>query len=428
MAPPPAPVPQQQLVLAASSADAGVAAWDLRTGAEAIRHRTCASRPRALTVVAGRFLAAAQAPAGSSAPIHYYHWDRPQVAVKSFPVEPIRALIADTEGSYLIGGGISGDIFLWEVSSGELLVQWHAHYRAVRCLALYDYLLVSGSEDGSIKVWDLITMLDEQSRLEAKTLHLYSFNQHGLPVTDVACFHGAIAVSSSEDRTCKIWSLYEGRMLRSILFPSIIDSITLDPRSHIFYAGGRDGKIYVTAMGVDVSSNSCDDSSIIGAFDDHSKGVTSLASSTDGLVLISGSEDGNVRVWDTRSQQVIRKFKHSQGPVTNVLLVSPKRVNLPPLQSLRKICSANGESESRAVIVPQPENDVRISGNFSASFLERYLGSLQNGCSSRLFESGASTLYGAPNQQDVEWRSKFLELQDLFVCEVLDQMPSSNNT
>ncbi|KAG8046915.1 hypothetical protein GUJ93_ZPchr0008g13701 [Zizania palustris] len=377
MAPPPAPVPQQQLVLAASSADAGVAAWDLRTGAEAIRHRTCASRPRALTVVAGRFLAAAQAPAGSSAPIHYYHWDRPQVAVKSFPVEPIRALIADTEGSYLIGGGISGDIFLWEVSSGELLVQWHAHYRAVRCLALYDYLLVSGSEDGSIKVWDLITMLDEQSRLEAKTLHLYSFNQHGLPVTDVACFHGAIAVSSSEDRTCKIWSLYEGRMLRSILFPSIIDSITLDPRSHIFYAGGRDGKIYVTAMGVDVSSNSCDDSSIIGAFDDHSKGVTSLASSTDGLVLISGSEDGNVRVWDTRSQQVIRKFKHSQGPVTNVLLVSPKRVNLPPLQSLRKICSANGESESRAVIVPQPENDVRISGNFSASFLERYLGSLQ---------------------------------------------------
>lgn len=68
--------PPQQLVLAASSTDAGVAAWDLRTGAEAIRHRTCASRPRALTVVAGRFLAASQAPAGNSAPIHYYHWDK----------------------------------------------------------------------------------------------------------------------------------------------------------------------------------------------------------------------------------------------------------------------------------------------------------------------------------------------------------------
>jgi WD40 repeat protein len=44
-----------------------------------------------------------------------------------------------------------------------------------------------------------------------------------------------------------------------------------------------------------------------------SKAVTSLASSTDGLLLVSGSEDGHVRVWDTRSQQVTRKFKHSQG-------------------------------------------------------------------------------------------------------------------
>ncbi|CAN6212211.1 unnamed protein product [Urochloa humidicola] len=306
MAPPPPP-PPKQLVLTASSADAGVAAWDLRTGAEEIRHRPCASRPHALASVAGRFLAAAQAPpaGGNSGTVHFYHWDKPQVAVKSFPAEPIRALLADQEGSYLIGGGSNGNLFLWEVASGELLHTWHAHYRAVRCLALYDYLLVSGSEDGSIKVWDLITVLDEQSRLEAKTPYLYSFNQHALPVTDIACFLGAIAVSSSEDRTCKIWSLSEGRMLRSIPFPTSIDSVALDPRSHVFYAGGRDGKIYVTGMGVDVGSHGSDESFILGALDDHSKAVTSLVSSTDGLLLLSGSEDGNVRVWDTRSQQVL---------------------------------------------------------------------------------------------------------------------------
>ncbi|KAM3212225.1 hypothetical protein ACQJBY_065354 [Aegilops geniculata] len=415
--------PPSQLVLAASSTDAGVAAWDLRTGAEAIRHRPCASRPRAIAAVAGRFLAAAQVAAGNSAPIHYYHWDKPQVAVKSFPAEPIRALIADPEGNYLIGGGVSGDIFFWEVASGELLVRWHAHYRDVRCLALYDMLLVSASEDGSIKVWDLLTMLDEQSRFEAKTPYLYNFNQHTLPVTDIACFHGAIAVSSSEDRTCKIWSLSEGRMLRSISFPAIIDSVEIDPRSHIFYAGGRDGKIYVTAMGVDVSSQGRDDSSILGILDDHSKAVTSLTSSTDGLLLVSGSEDGNVRVWDTRSQQVTRKFKHSQGPVTNVLIVTPKRLNLPPLQPLRKVCAASGEVVPRAVILPNRENDVHIAGNLSSNLLEQLLDAQQHG-SSRLFDSGVSTLNGVPNQQGTEWRSKYLELQDLFVHEVLGDMPS----
>ncbi|KAM3212226.1 hypothetical protein ACQJBY_065354 [Aegilops geniculata] len=224
-------------------------------------------------------------------------------------------------------------------------------------------------------------------------------------------------------RTAHIWSLSEGRMLRSISFPAIIDSVEIDPRSHIFYAGGRDGKIYVTAMGVDVSSQGRDDSSILGILDDHSKAVTSLTSSTDGLLLVSGSEDGNVRVWDTRSQQVTRKFKHSQGPVTNVLIVTPKRLNLPPLQPLRKVCAASGEVVPRAVILPNRENDVHIAGNLSSNLLEQLLDAQQHG-SSRLFDSGVSTLNGVPNQQGTEWRSKYLELQDLFVHEVLGDMPS----
>ncbi|CAD6271177.1 unnamed protein product [Miscanthus lutarioriparius] len=395
MAPPPQP---KQLVLAASSADAGVAAWDLRTGAEDIRLCPCASRPWSLASVADRFLAAAQAlPAGgNSGTIHFYNWDQPQVAVKSFPAEPIRALIADQEGSYLIGGGSNGNMFLWEVSSGELLHTWHAHYRAVRCLALYDYLLVSGSEDGSIKVWDLITVLDEQSRLEAQTPYMYSFSQHALPVTDIACFLGAIAISSSEDRTCKIWSLSEGRMLRSISFPTSIGSVALDPRSHIFYAGGRDGKIYVTAMGVDLSFHGSDESSILGALDDHSKAVTSLASSTDGLLLVSGSEDG------------LRKFTQSTF--------------------MTHVCSANGAGERRAVVLPRPENDVPIPGNKTSIFMERYLDELQkHGGSSRLFDFGLNAQNGTPNQQGTEWRDRYLELQDLFVHEVLHQMPSSRN-
>lgn len=45
-----------------------------------------------------------------------------------------------------------------------------------------------------------------------------------------------------------MWSLSKGKLLRNIIFPSIIDAIALDPAEHVFYAGGRDGKIYTAAL------------------------------------------------------------------------------------------------------------------------------------------------------------------------------------
>lgn len=44
-----------------------------------------------------------------------------------------------------------------------------------------------------------------------------------------------------------------------------------------------------------------------------SKSVTSLAFCSSGNLLISGSEDGAIRVWDTRTNNIIRVFRHSKG-------------------------------------------------------------------------------------------------------------------
>lgn len=41
--------------------------------------------------------------------------------VKNFPAEPINPLVSNSDGTYLVGGGISGDIYLWEVNICILL-------------------------------------------------------------------------------------------------------------------------------------------------------------------------------------------------------------------------------------------------------------------------------------------------------------------
>lgn len=66
-----------------------------------------------------------------------------------------------------------------------------------------------------------------------------------------------------------MWSLSRGKLLRNIVFPSVIDAICLDPGEHVFYAGGRDGKIYIAALNAPVTSYSSYGKYIIGSLSEH---------------------------------------------------------------------------------------------------------------------------------------------------------------
>ncbi|KAJ6320915.1 hypothetical protein OIU78_016163 [Salix suchowensis] len=266
----------------------------------------------ALLQLAAAFLASSQlqdAKAASGA-ILYWSWSRPQVEVKCFPEEPIKPLVANSEGTYLVGGGLSGNIYFWEVATGRLLKKWRAHYRAVTCLVFTDddSLLVSGSEDGSVRVWPLLMIFDDHQMEQASQLYEHSFQEHTLRVTDIVTGYGggnAIIISASEDRTCKVWSLSKGILLRNIVFPSIIDSITLDPGEHVFYAGGRDGKIHIGALSADSSSIKSHWLHIIGSLSSHSKTF------------------GN-----PKTHNMVRVFRHAKGPVSNIhVLKRPAYLN-----------------------------------------------------------------------------------------------------
>ncbi|KAJ7958170.1 protein ROOT INITIATION DEFECTIVE 3-like [Quillaja saponaria] len=317
-----------EVVVASSSTDAGIGCWELTTGAEQLRYKSCASPPHGLVCVGGRFLASSQLreSSASSGSILYWSWSKPQVDVKSFPAEPIKPLAANHQGTYVVGGGLSGNIYLWEVASGRLLKKWHAHYRAVTCLVYSedDSLLISGSEDGSVRVWSLFMIFDDYLSQEANHLYEHSFSEHTLRVTDVVIGYGgwnAIIVSASEDRTCKVWSLSRGKLLRNIVFPSIIDAIALDPAEHVFYAGSRDGKIFITALNAESSSSKNYGLHIISSLSNHSKAVTCLTYGTSENLLLSGSEDGMIRVWDTRTHNIVRVLRHAKGPVNNILVI-----------------------------------------------------------------------------------------------------------
>lgn len=71
--------------------------------------------------------------------------------MKSFPAEPIKPLASNHLGTFIAGGALSGDIYLWEVSflfrhpfffqwSGFLINEWD-HIRSGFLAYGWDYIL-----------------------------------------------------------------------------------------------------------------------------------------------------------------------------------------------------------------------------------------------------------------------------------------------
>ncbi|XP_054818184.1 protein ROOT INITIATION DEFECTIVE 3-like isoform X2 [Prosopis cineraria] len=159
-------------------------------------------------------------------------------------------------------------------------------------------------------------ILDDSKGRKQVIFMSIDFSEHTLPVTDIVIGYGgcdAIIISAAEDRTCKVWSFSRGTLLRNIVFPSIIDAIASDPAEHVFYAGSRDGKIFIAGLITERIFSQNHDMYIIGSFSIHIKAVTCLTYSASGNLLISGSEDGTIRVWNARTHNIVCTLKHEKN-------------------------------------------------------------------------------------------------------------------
>ncbi|KAM7279677.1 hypothetical protein ACFE04_006811 [Oxalis oulophora] len=430
-----------ELMIASSSIDSGIGCWDLQTGTELLRYKTCASPPHGLVCVGNRFLASSQIRETGAPFIFYWSWSKPQVDVKSFPSETIKPLAANKEGTYIVGGGSSGNIYLWEVATGRLLKKWNAHLRAVTCLVFSDdsSLIVSSSEEGNIKLWSLFMIFDDYEREQASHIYEHSFaGYHSGRITDLAIGLGggnANVVSACEDRTCKVWSLSDGKLLRDIVFPTEIDAIVLDPSEHVFYAGGRDHMIYIASLNAESKPNKNYQKHIIGVLSGHSKGITCLAYSSEGNFLLSGSADGEIRVWEPKTHNNVRTFRYSTGPVNNILVVKRSLTNsyaqassrrngssLPPLSKYSN--STNEDGNNGSIVSLRSTSEFPIDAQYqSAEIIEEYIKELQqqgSGASTEMEMERVKEDCKRHIEMHQQWKKMYDNLHEFTVNELLD--------
>ncbi|KAH8235821.1 hypothetical protein KR032_008146 [Drosophila birchii] len=306
---------------------------DLRTGTDLMRYKGGGvAQHHGLEMIGRSYVFAAN----SAKPlIHVWPINKQeQMASLRFVVPgKVNALALTPDGCFL-AAAIQENIYLWHMNTGRMLNTLSKHYQPITCLRFTDTggHFISGGKDGAVLVWDLTfaaAPLDTGSGQDS-TEPLYSFNDHGLAVTDLYSGVGGIRshlFTVSLDRCCNVYDLLNGTQLLSVVFPIALHSVIVNKMETHVYVGSGDGKVFIFHMEKAPRMKEYHvEEDELQAFVGHNAGkaITCLALNLSSTSLVSGGEDNQVCVWDVGSRQLIKSIPQT-GPVTNlsVRLLTP---------------------------------------------------------------------------------------------------------
>jgi len=200
------------------------------------------------------------------------------------------------DGLTLASGSRDQTICLWNLPTGELTQILKGHSQQVISVAfnpnrhLLGDLLASGSADQKIKLWQLDKSTHPGKPAErAELAELAKLTGHPGAVYGVAIApDGRLLISSSWDRTIKIWDLQTRQVLHSLTGPMLPSTtLAIAPNGKTFASGSYDATIKLW----DLTTGQLQTT-----LTEHSKAVTSVIFSPDGKTLASGSSDSTVKI------------------------------------------------------------------------------------------------------------------------------------
>lgn len=194
----------------------------------------------------------------------------------------VNSVAISPDGRILASGSEDNTIKLWDMNTGKMVRTfkkgwWQkGHEGPVRTVIFSPdgEFLVSGSDDNTIKFWELKT---------GKLRRIFVGN--GLWVRALA-FSPDGRILASESEMIKLWEVKTGKTLFTL---NGKNTVAFSPDGRILASGGANNAIKLW----DVNT-----ATEIQTLERHGNVVTALAFSPNGRILASGSEDDTIKLWD----------------------------------------------------------------------------------------------------------------------------------
>lgn len=221
----------------------------------------------------------------------------------------ISALAITPDGKNIVSGSFDKTIKLWNLSTGQLIRTLSPHIKGVICIAISPdgKTLASAGWDETIKLWSLNTG-ELIYTLEGHTGSIQSL---------IITADSQTLISGSFDQTIKLWCLERGEFLGNLAEKAgHISALALSTDGQTLASAGGDGMITLRQL----------DTARIGtkptftlALSGNLSSVASLFISPDDQILVAGCTDGNVKLWQLATGELVNILHGHTAPVTSVV-------------------------------------------------------------------------------------------------------------
>ncbi|MFO1428602.1 MAG: TIR domain-containing protein [Candidatus Competibacteraceae bacterium] len=221
----------------------------------------------------------------------------------------VKATAIDRQGRWLVTGSQDGTARLWDLRAADPAQSarvLRGHERGITAVAFdpQGRWLVTGSEDATVRLWDL------NAADPIPSVRVLRGHEGG--ITAVAFDpQGRRLVTGSEDATARLWDLSVDDPARN---PRVltghrggITAVALDPQGRWLATGSKDD----TARLWDL--NAADPTHSIQVLSGHQDAISAMALDPQGRWLVTGSLDKTARLWDLRAVDPARNSRVLTG-------------------------------------------------------------------------------------------------------------------
>jgi WD40 repeat protein len=218
---------------------------------------------------------------------------------------PVLCVACAPDGGHIVTASRSGNLYYIDTRDVSIFRTIANHRQMIFGLgfAKDGRLLLTGSDDGVVRLWDLLGK------------RLRRFEGHTSAVTSVAFSpDGRWALSGSLDSTVRLWDVANGAALRCFEgHAKGVLSVAFAPDGRHVLSGSADATVRLW----DIEKGSS-----IHCFEGHGGGVAAVAFTADGQRIVSGSADKSVRCWEVAGGTELHCFTGHTAAV-KCLAISP---------------------------------------------------------------------------------------------------------